>query len=349
MKNPEKDNKCNILYKHFNSYLCKNATYTVQIIEVLEGTGRDNNKNVDKEITKIRMQKETEWMLKLRTVYPYGLNDRIGNEYRSTLSSSIASRFPKLERKHQRGSRVRSTRKINSHIDIILELSSVLHGNIKNAMNTIRLLLESKTKRILKYFVTTINDFLERQSENFPYTSWYLAALDTIEFKLYKPETPKCKKKAPNSIIKILFENKSLDFINIQKIINLDDVVSTLPKKIKSFNPVVVYTLKPSIRSKIFNYKNFISDITVSDDLSTYPCFCNGSSFVDKDHGHIVTGDLRIVQNNKLRKIFVKGPKYREPSLIDFEKAKDCIDKGLSEFIKLSSNKFKIDKGELSE
>ena len=54
--------------------------------------------------------------------------------------------------------------------------------------------------------------------------------------------------------------------------------------------------------------KNFFND-TVIDDLSPYPCFCYGSSFVNKDHGHIVTGDLRIVKNNELRKIFVKGPK----------------------------------------
>ena len=346
MNNPNKDNNCNILYKHFNSTLCQKATYSVQIIEVLEGTGRDDKNAVDPAATTLRQKIETEWMLKLRSVYPYGLNDRIGNKYRSSITSTIAKFFPKLERRQKRPTRVRKGRNIVSHIDVILEMSSILHNNIKNAMNLIRILLESKTKKVLKTFVVAINDFLERQSENFPFISWYLAALDIIETKLYRPEKPKPKKQIPKSILKILFDNKSLDFINLQRIINLDDVVSTFPKKMKDMNPVIVYTLKPSIRSKIFNYKEFISNITVYDSVATYPCFCNGSPFVDGDHGHIVTGDLRIIQNNKLRKLFVKGPKYREPSRIDFLRAKECITAALNEFITSSSSKFKIDKTE---
>ena len=180
INSPQKNNTCNILYGHFNSVLCKEARYTVQVIEILDGNGRDEKNNVDKEVTTLRRKRETEWMLKLRTVYPYGLNDRVGNEYRSTLTSTIAHCFPKLERKRQRLSRSRRPRQINSAIDIILELSSILHGDIQNAMNLIRVLLDSKTKKILKQFVVAINDFLERQTEKFPFLPWYLAALDTI-------------------------------------------------------------------------------------------------------------------------------------------------------------------------
>ena len=165
MKNPNKDHTCNILYNHFNSVLCNKGTFLVQIIEVLSGSGRDGKNNVDPAITKIRQQKETEWMLKLRTVYPYGLNDRVGNEYRSTLTSSIGKRFPKLERNHEHPSRVRRNRQLDTNKDIILEMSSILHGDIKTAMNANRILLASKRKKILKLFATTINEYLERQSD----------------------------------------------------------------------------------------------------------------------------------------------------------------------------------------
>mgnify|MGYP001792462320 CR=1 FL=1 len=348
MKNPNKDNSANILCNHFNSGLCKRATYSVQVIEVFNGSGRDENNNVDKVATNIRRERETELMLKLRTVYPYGLNDRVGNEYRSSLTSAIALRFPKLERKHERTARVRNSRNINSDVDVILEMSSILHGDIQNAMNSIRVLLESKTKKVLKTFVTAINDFLERQTDNFPFLSWYLAALDIIECKLYKKEPPKPKKQVPKSILKVLFQNKGLDFINFQKIINMDDVISNLPKKMKDLNPVIIHTLKPSIRSKVFNYKDFTNSIDVFDNVASYPCNCEGSSFVNKDHGHIVTGDLRIVQNGKLRKLLIKGPKYREPSTIDFLKAKDSIVNGVNEFISSASDKYKIHKREFS-
>ena len=43
------------------------------------------------------------------------------------------------------------------------------------------------------------------------------------------------------------------------------------------------------------------------------PCSCSGSEFLFAPCGHIVTGDLNIVRNDKLRDLLRKGPKYRKP------------------------------------
>jgi len=43
--------------------------------------------------------------LKLRTVFPYGLNDKIGSEYKNETRSCIGSRFPPLKRNFSRVSR----------------------------------------------------------------------------------------------------------------------------------------------------------------------------------------------------------------------------------------------------
>ena len=39
-------------------------------------------------------------------------------------------------------------------------------------------------------------------------------------------------------------------------------------------------------------------------------------------HQHIVTVDLHTTKNNVLRKLFIKGTKFRERKTIDFDKAK---------------------------
>lgn len=75
---------CKRLSNHFSEGFCKNANYHVQIIEKLEGNGRTGRKALDSQVTSLRKARETHWMLKLRTVYPYGLNDRIGDEHRNT-------------------------------------------------------------------------------------------------------------------------------------------------------------------------------------------------------------------------------------------------------------------------
>ena len=40
-KHPENNNTCRILSEHFSKGLCKNALYSVHIIEKLRGSGRD--------------------------------------------------------------------------------------------------------------------------------------------------------------------------------------------------------------------------------------------------------------------------------------------------------------------
>ena len=78
MKSPEKHGTCKILTGHFNKGSCKGAEFSVQILEKIEGNGRTDRGAIDATQTAFRKQRELHWMLKLRTVYPYGLNDRIG-------------------------------------------------------------------------------------------------------------------------------------------------------------------------------------------------------------------------------------------------------------------------------
>ena len=66
--------------------------------------------------------------------------------------------------------------------------------------------------------------------------------------------------------------------------------------------------------------------------MNNLPCSCTPSSFTDPNHGHIVTGDLRIVQNNTLRKLLCKGPKYREPVSINIWNCKTEIKHSLTTF-----------------
>ena len=69
-----KSNSCKWLAEHFSKGICKNANYSAQIIEKWQGN------------VKQFLGGSEEQMLKLRTVYPYGLNV---NEKVDTLRSLI--------------------------------------------------------------------------------------------------------------------------------------------------------------------------------------------------------------------------------------------------------------------
>ena len=47
--------------------------------------------------------------------------------------------------------------------------------------------------------------------------------------------------------------------------------------------------------------------------------------------GHIVTGDLKIITDSRIRSIICKGPKYRFPVPIDFKSCREEIAGALQE------------------
>lgn len=73
--------------------------------------------------------------------------------------------------------------------------------------------------------------------------------------------------------------------------------------------------------SIIFNINNFVNNFDVKAFLDdTLPSYCTGCRFVDKDHNHVIRGNLKIIENNKLRKPFCEGPKYCEKELLIIKK-----------------------------
>ena len=65
----------------------------------------------------------------------------------------------------------------------------------------------------------------------------------------------------------------------------------------------------------------------VFNSLSKNPLLCTrpGSEFLYVPCGHVVTGDLSIVKNEKLRDLLRKGPKFREPVSFSWHQNFDII------------------------
>ena len=89
MKNPFADNRCKIPDKHFGVGLCRNVNYMVNIIEKWSRSRTDGNGIPIPGVAVERQRKKTNWKLTLQTVYPYGLNDRVGDEYMKEKDSRL--------------------------------------------------------------------------------------------------------------------------------------------------------------------------------------------------------------------------------------------------------------------
>ena len=170
-------------------------------------------------------------------------------------------------------------------------------------------------------------------------------ALDIIETKLFKEPKEIIKKSIPKYRCNLTSKSKAFDFINIPKILRSKEVRDNLPSNFNiSDIPMVVYNLNPSIRSTLLSYKQFVLHLNIDEflkDPNSIKCCCcdkYDNSFINNHYGHIITGNLNIVNNERLRQLISKGLKYGELKQICFEKAREEIQTGIDQFIDKISN-----------
>jgi len=344
---------CEHVINH-STELCNGHRFHYQIIEKLPGTGYTNGE-LDEGMTKIRKEHENDWIKRLRTIFPYGLNEKAdGKETNSSIiHHAVGKLFPPIPRSGERPIRSRSNKNnripILSISDFFTQLNSYILVDTKNSFNNIRILLNRSKKKLLKEIAHSL---IER--DNFTYVEgreqWYLYISDIIDTLLLKNVAPQKKVHRENPCI-IHFCNKGFNKLGLSKIFRNTDVVASLPTELQEeFKvPFPTYKLDAPIRNKILNYKEAVNSITIDlEDASLIhnlpSCECPGSSFCDPHHKHIVTGDLSIIEDPKLRSLFSKGPGYREPKQFNLDKCKQSIIIALDETISKLSEKYKLDR-----
>ena len=77
-------------------------------------------------------------------------------------------------------------------------------------------------------------------------------------------------------------------------------------------------------------------------DTTSLPCTCASSTCKDDHHGHVVSGDLKIVTNSKLRKLLSRGRKFREVRSIDWDVAQATVFEGFDTFVQEWSQKHNL-------
>ena len=168
---------------------------------------------------------------------------------------------------------------------------------------------------------------LALESTNYDYESaeYRVTAiiLDTAQYRLFRPvRSDLLSTDAKTHFIKLDFINKGIGAVNLPSILRSKSVTETVSTYFKEKEPSIIsYTYTKTIASKIFNFSSTLLDLDYHQlDNNPSPCECNTSSHLYEPYGHVITGDLSIIPNSKLRDLIAKGPKYREPCKVDWDK-----------------------------
>ena len=96
---------------------------------------------------------------------------------------------------------------------------------------------------------------------------------------------------------------------------------------------MIGYKFNKSIAGTLFNYKETLCEEVIDRfENNNKLCNCSLSPYKDINHGHVITGNLDIVENRTLKTLISKGPKYRLPHRINWEEDRRIILAFLDEF-----------------
>ena len=107
----------------------------------------------------------------------------------------------------------------------------------------------------------------------------------------------------PKHFMEIKFFNQAVDAINLPACLRPTSVTDKIPVYFRDKEPPVVsYKYTSMGASKMFNFAPALSNQNVSEYLSDpQTCQCKESKFSHEPH--VVTGDLRVIENATMREL----------------------------------------------
>ena len=99
--------------------------------------------------------------------------------------------------------------------------------------------------------------------------------------------------------MKIKFLHKEIDAINLPQLLRSQSVMDKIPAYFKDKElPIISYQDTNTVASKLFNFSSALSNLNITNYLSNpQHCQCNTSKFCYEPHGHVIAGDLMVIEN----------------------------------------------------
>jgi len=308
-------------------------------IQVIEKMYRVQGEN-DSAFTQRILERESYWMRELGTIFPYGLNDHVrgvgcmsGQQNQSRHVGLLLNNHKRSRRSH--GHKKKNSLNIHKHVNIS-HLKN-LH-NLPDGPHRVRTALFSVPLSLLSSLLQLSQDAYIRQT--IP-QQLYGFITDTAYCRLYRPVRTGFHEPENRYFFKVHFRDKGIEHIRVSSLFHDKHISNYIPNYFKDTSqPIISYTYSKPIATKIFNHsqsaKEFNPMLQIMNKYNDL-CLCDSeefSGFIYEPCGHIITGNLAIIDNLQLRNLVSKGPKYREPRRISWEADRNILYDALDDYAK---------------
>ena len=95
--------------------------------------------------------------------------------------------------------------------------------------------------------------------------------------------------------------------------------------------PVISYKYTKTEGPSLFNFRKVAREHEINDPITS--CKCAQSPILYQPLGHVVTGDLRIISDKKLRNLISKGPNFQEQNNINWDLCCELCFEGIRRYL----------------
>ena len=303
-----------------------------------------------------RLEREDYWYRELCTLYPYGLNDNVrgvGNLSKCGHNIVVHTLF----NKHQRKFRKRNARTRKRKIDLgalATQFDNVLSAyKFSDFMYNLKCLILSLPNKCMIALSDMIDNWLTGND-----VPDRIAVL-TQDLMAYKKRSPRMETACinvgrdstnSNGFMTVCYHNKGIEMIDLPRLLNSKTVKDAVPHFLSNREqPMVSYAYTKNISGRIFNQKRVMEGLDFDVGTGDMCCDCSTSEFCYEPVGHIVTGDLTIIRDAKLRALIGKGPSYREQNFVDWKKNIKICSEAVTAYKHKWSKKERVDYRVLNE
>ena len=348
-----KGDKSQLIYAHFQcDEVHRNANIEDMLrFQIIEKVRTDNLECQDQgTIRRRRLERELFWIAKLRTAHPLGLNDKIqaygisGNATDKNFKDYNFYRISNLGEGKRKGNHGRHLRKKKggSDEDMLRSFRDELEVTYNTRLDHLESVIGGKQRGFLVKFVSSVHfQQLDRKIK-------YILENRIAYIRKVEP----VRKKSEGVLWKVDFTHKIMEDLNIRAVYNKRELLGLLPTELRKKDSFrLIFRYGRSIASKILNYNQVLKDLQdISyEEIEGMNCHCDGSVWVDTNHGHIMTGNLDIIEDEALRDLCRHGTKFREVPLLNSGKIKEEMKVSVDNLITKLASKHKIPKGRLKQ
>ena len=325
---------CQLVHQHFQADchgLMNCKVIPIEKIDTRPLNQQNLNQNqLETAISKLRFEREKHWISSLQTTYPFGLNSRLKGVGDYAPSQNAYPNFGGRRRRRNKKHSRRKPKRLRIKHDISLDFIKRRHQELADSQNYVHFfksflygLPRSDLQKLSNDALNPLIDLDMRLKD--------MITLITQQ-RLFNPVQIR---RINKEFFHLPFRDKGLDFINLSGIMRSHSVQAQIPVYfVEKDPPILGYKFNKSIAGMVLNYKQTLSEESLQQiDNNPTPCDCHLSTLKDPYHNHIITGNLDIIKNSTLKKLFEKGPKYRLPQRIEWRKDKTVIENFIDNYI----------------